>query len=110
MAYIDLHLSVQTVVQKQIVCHSNSMRLHWMTLSIVIVANVTWGANRQHKCNLFFQLHHLLTAIFHIFILYTERALLLFTIIVVAHMTLSSRVDSSHCAVLKRSQRSIDRS
>ena len=36
----DLHFSIKTVVDKQVVRHANTVRLHGVTLPIVIVANV----------------------------------------------------------------------
>uniref|UniRef100_A0A3B3UR55 Uncharacterized protein n=1 Tax=Poecilia latipinna TaxID=48699 RepID=A0A3B3UR55_9TELE len=44
--YIDLHLSVQPVVQKKVVGHPDAVRLHGMTLSVVIISYVTCKANR----------------------------------------------------------------
>ena len=38
--YVDVHLSVQAVVQKKVVCHPNAVRLHWMSRPIVIVSDV----------------------------------------------------------------------
>ena len=43
--YVDLHLPVETVVEQQVVSHPHSLRLHRMSLPIVVVAYVTW----QHK-------------------------------------------------------------
>ena len=39
-AYVYLHLSVEPVVQQEVVCHSDPMRLHRVTLPIVVVSNV----------------------------------------------------------------------
>jgi hypothetical protein len=36
----DLHFSVETVVDEQIVRHAYTVRLHGVTLPVVIVANV----------------------------------------------------------------------
>ena len=38
--YIDFHFSVKAIVQDEIVGHANSVGLHGMTLSIVVVANI----------------------------------------------------------------------
>lgn len=43
--YIDLHFSVQAIVQQQIVRHTYTMWFHWMPLAIVIVANITCKMN-----------------------------------------------------------------
>ena len=43
--YIDLHFPVQTIVQKQVMGHSDSMRLHRMALAIVVVSYVTFVQN-----------------------------------------------------------------
>jgi hypothetical protein len=40
--YIDLHFFVETIVEYKVVCHSDSMWLHWMPLSIIVVAHVTF--------------------------------------------------------------------
>ena len=47
--HINFHFPVQSIVQQQIVCHSHTMRLHWMPLSIVEIANVTCNLNHNHN-------------------------------------------------------------
>merc|ERR550532_3086462 len=37
---VDLHLSVESIVEKQVVGHSHTVGLHWVTLSIVVVPDV----------------------------------------------------------------------
>lgn len=37
---IDLHLSIEAVVEHEIMSHTYAMWLHGMSLSIVVVANV----------------------------------------------------------------------
>uniref|UniRef100_A0A8C6HZ18 Predicted gene, 21834 n=1 Tax=Mus spicilegus TaxID=10103 RepID=A0A8C6HZ18_MUSSI len=37
---IDFHFVVETTVEQQIVNHMDSVRLHWVPLSIIIVSNV----------------------------------------------------------------------
>ena len=34
------HFPVQSIVQKQVVCHANAVWLHGVALAIVIVANI----------------------------------------------------------------------
>ncbi len=41
MTYIYLHLSVETIVEEEVVGHSDAVRLHRVTLPIVVVTNVT---------------------------------------------------------------------
>lgn len=38
--YIDLHLSVESIVEQQVVGHADSVRLHGMPLTVVIVSNI----------------------------------------------------------------------
>merc|ERR1719397_1580549 len=40
MGPVDLHLSVESIVEEQVVGHPHAVGLHWVTLSIVVVANV----------------------------------------------------------------------
>lgn len=46
--HVDLHLAVQSIVQQQVVGHAYAMRLHRMSLAIVIVANVTCARNKAY--------------------------------------------------------------
>lgn len=39
--HVDFHLSVEAVVEEEVVSHANSVRLHWVTLSIVVVTYVS---------------------------------------------------------------------
>ena len=39
--YIYLHFPIQAIVKEQVVCHSNSMRFHGMSLPIIVVTYVT---------------------------------------------------------------------
>uniref|UniRef100_A0A3Q1E9X4 Uncharacterized protein n=1 Tax=Acanthochromis polyacanthus TaxID=80966 RepID=A0A3Q1E9X4_9TELE len=39
--YIYLHLSVEAIVEQQVVCHTDPVGLHGMPLSIVIISNIT---------------------------------------------------------------------
>lgn len=39
--YIYLHLPVETVIEEEVVSHSNAMWLHRMSLSIIVIPNVT---------------------------------------------------------------------
>ena len=41
MGSVNLHLPVETVVEEEVVGHPHPMRLHGMTLAIVVVPNVT---------------------------------------------------------------------
>lgn len=38
---VDFHLSVETVVEEEVVGHANAVRLHRMALAVVVVADVT---------------------------------------------------------------------
>jgi hypothetical protein len=38
---VDLHFAVESVVQEKVVSHAHTMRLHWVTLAIVVIADVT---------------------------------------------------------------------
>lgn len=40
-AYINLHFSVEAIVQQQVVCHTYTMGFHGMPLSIIIIADIT---------------------------------------------------------------------
>lgn len=42
VTYINLHLSVESIVEKQVVCHTYSVWFHRMSLAIVVVADVTY--------------------------------------------------------------------
>lgn len=44
--YIYFHLAIKSVVEQKIVRHTNTMRLHWMSLSIVIVTYVPCKKDR----------------------------------------------------------------
>lgn len=39
--YVDFHLSVQAIVEEEIVGHADSVGLHGMALAIIVVPNVT---------------------------------------------------------------------
>lgn len=41
VTYINLHFFVQSIVHDEVVCHSNTMGLHGMALSIIVVADIT---------------------------------------------------------------------
>ena len=38
---VDLHLSVEAIVEEKVVGHPHSVRLHGMSLAIIVVAYVT---------------------------------------------------------------------
>ena len=40
IAHVDLHLSIQPVAQQQVVRHADAVRLHRVTLAIIVVADV----------------------------------------------------------------------
>ena len=60
--YINFHLAIQAVVEQEIVSHSNSVWLHGVTLSIIIISNVSCKNNTivsnklQAKTNLYCKL------------------------------------------------------
>uniref|UniRef100_A0A8C5YQK5 Uncharacterized protein n=1 Tax=Marmota marmota marmota TaxID=9994 RepID=A0A8C5YQK5_MARMA len=37
---INFHFSVETIVEQQIVSHADSVRLHWVALSIIVISNI----------------------------------------------------------------------
>uniref|UniRef100_A0A8C5ZRX6 Uncharacterized protein n=1 Tax=Marmota marmota marmota TaxID=9994 RepID=A0A8C5ZRX6_MARMA len=37
---INFHFLVETIVEQQIVCHVDSVRLHWVALSIIVISNI----------------------------------------------------------------------
>uniref|UniRef100_A0A2K6USE3 Uncharacterized protein n=1 Tax=Saimiri boliviensis boliviensis TaxID=39432 RepID=A0A2K6USE3_SAIBB len=37
---IDFHFSVETIVEQQIMSHADSVRLHWVALSIIVISNI----------------------------------------------------------------------
>lgn len=39
--YIYLHFPIEAIVKEQVVCHSNAMRFHGMSLSIIVITYVT---------------------------------------------------------------------
>lgn len=39
--YIYFHFPVESIVKDEIVGHSNSVWFHWMTLAIIVIANVS---------------------------------------------------------------------
>lgn len=45
--YVDLHFPIQAIVKKQVVGHSNTMWLHGMALTVVVVTNVTFVRNTK---------------------------------------------------------------
>uniref|UniRef100_A0A3P9I247 Uncharacterized protein n=1 Tax=Oryzias latipes TaxID=8090 RepID=A0A3P9I247_ORYLA len=47
--YIYLHFSVETIVQQQVVGHSDPMGFHGMTLSVIIVSNITYKKQTQRN-------------------------------------------------------------
>lgn len=38
--YVDFHVLVEAVVHDQAMSHSNTMRLHWMACTIVVVTHI----------------------------------------------------------------------
>lgn len=43
--YIDLHFPVESIVQEEVVCHPDTVRFHGMSLSVIIITNVTCKDN-----------------------------------------------------------------
>lgn len=41
LTYIYLHLSVEAIVEQQIVSHADSVGLHGVPLTIVVISNIT---------------------------------------------------------------------
>lgn len=43
VTYINLHLSVEAIVEQKVVGHADSVGFHGVTLAIVIIPHVTWN-------------------------------------------------------------------
>ena len=49
--YVDFHFAVKAIVEDEVVCHADSVRLHGMTLPIVVVAHIAWkDRTRENQC------------------------------------------------------------
>lgn len=47
MTYINLHLSVEAIVEQKVVRHADSVGFHGMALAIVIITNVTCNIKKR---------------------------------------------------------------
>lgn len=47
--YVDLHLSVEAIVEQQVVGHADSVGLHGMPLTVIVVSNIAWNAKDIKK-------------------------------------------------------------
>lgn len=45
-AYINFHLPVQAIVEQQVMRHTYAVRLHRMSLAIVVIANITYKVHK----------------------------------------------------------------
>uniref|UniRef100_A0A3P8TV44 Uncharacterized protein n=1 Tax=Amphiprion percula TaxID=161767 RepID=A0A3P8TV44_AMPPE len=64
--YIYLHLSVEAIVEQQVVCHADPVGLHGMPLSIVIISNITCEEDKdktKHRIISFFYPHNVNKAV-----------------------------------------------
>lgn len=52
MTYINLHLSVEAIVEQKVVGHADSVGFHGMTLTIVVIPNITWNNTPQRLFHL----------------------------------------------------------
>lgn len=48
-AYINLHLSVEAIVEQEVVSHADPVGLHGMTLTVVVIPNITWNKIKHHS-------------------------------------------------------------
>ena len=46
ITYIYLHLSVEAIVQQQVVGHADAVGLHGVSLAIIVIPDITW--NREN--------------------------------------------------------------
>uniref|UniRef100_A0A667Y8X4 Uncharacterized protein n=1 Tax=Myripristis murdjan TaxID=586833 RepID=A0A667Y8X4_9TELE len=46
---IDLHFPVQSIVEKEVVCHADPVGLHRMALAIVVVPHITLGDKKKQN-------------------------------------------------------------
>lgn len=44
--YIELHFPIESIVEEEVMSHANSVRFHGVTLSIEVVAYVTYMGTR----------------------------------------------------------------
>lgn len=49
VTYVNLHLSVEAIIEQEVVGHADSVGFHRMTLAIVIIPNVTWNKIKHQK-------------------------------------------------------------
>jgi hypothetical protein len=54
--YVNIHLLIQAICYKQVMCHSDAMWLHGMALAIVVVSDLLWTVRivkrmRQQQAN-----------------------------------------------------------
>lgn len=49
--YVNLHLSVEAIIEQEVVGHADSVGFHRMTLAIVIIPNVTWNKIKHQILN-----------------------------------------------------------
>uniref|UniRef100_A0A3Q3IDW6 Uncharacterized protein n=1 Tax=Monopterus albus TaxID=43700 RepID=A0A3Q3IDW6_MONAL len=47
--HIDLHFPVESIVEKEVVCHADPVGLHGMTLAIVIVPHITLARRDRQR-------------------------------------------------------------
>ena len=96
-SYINFHFSVQAIIEEQIVGHTNPVRFHGMTLSIVIISNITCNTkinvSKQnsyfcHSLDRFFRTNTHLGIIIN---LGTNYSLINFTLI--SHLHLSNQIN-----------------
>lgn len=48
--YIDFHLAIKAVVKEQVVSHSDSVRLHGVSLAIIVVSYIACTEKNQRTC------------------------------------------------------------
>lgn len=51
VTYVNLHLSVEAIIEQQVVGHADSVGFHRMTLAIVIIPNITWNKIKNQSLN-----------------------------------------------------------
>lgn len=58
-SYIYLHLSVESIVEQQVVSHADPVGLHGVPLPVVIVSNITWRGEGEEEENKHTSLFHM---------------------------------------------------
>lgn len=52
VTHINLHFAVKSIIEEEVVCHTDSMWFHRMTLTIIVVSHITWDKNKKYIKNI----------------------------------------------------------